>query len=163
MAKSSVKRKAKPTWPRVFKRFSREDQGVSVVEFAIAIPVALMMLFAVVEFGRAIFSQVVLLYAAEEATRWGIVNYDATPDQIQDYARTKISLASLQDSAVIVATNPEDPTTLVRTVNVSITAPFQLAIPFGNLAPITLGANSDGFEVPPPGDIATPVQPEDTT
>lgn len=130
------------------KRAVRDESGVSAMEFAIAVPIALLMLFAVVEFGRAVFTQGMMFYAAEEATRWGIVNPDATAAEIQEYANSKLGLQKLADHATIVAdpvANPDD----TITVSVVITFPYQLAIPFGNLAPITLSASSEGFLAPP--------------
>ena len=125
--------------------FARDRSGVTALEFALSAPIALFLLFAVIEFGRAIFTQGMMLFAAEEATRWAIVNYDATPAQIQAKAAEAMDLAGLKNNATIVATNPVDPLDQTKNITVTISYDFQIFMPFGKVDPIRLTADSEGF------------------
>ena len=125
--------------------FARDRSGVTVLEFALSAPFTLMMLLGIIEFGRAIFTYGMMLFAAEEATRWAIVNYDATPSQIEARAAAAIDLAILKENATIVATNPIDPASQTRNVSVTVTYDFQASLPFVNVGQIPLTAVSEGF------------------
>ncbi len=50
------------------------EAGVTAVEFALAASVFLTLLLGVIELGRFSFTQAMLFYAAEEGTRWAVVN-----------------------------------------------------------------------------------------
>jgi Flp pilus assembly protein TadG len=63
-------------------RQSRE-RGQSLVETAIVFPVLLLLLAAVVDFGRAFDAYIVLTNAAREGARWGAVNPQLTADEVK--------------------------------------------------------------------------------
>jgi len=54
------------------KRF-RSEAGASAVEFALLLPVLMMILFGIIEFGLALYQQAVLTNASREGARLGIV------------------------------------------------------------------------------------------
>jgi Flp pilus assembly protein TadG len=130
--------------------------GSTAVEFAVGLPIFLSMLFGVMEGGRALFTQAVLFYAAQEATRWAVVNprdvdggetladYEA---RIKTYAQSKIILISSNKTVAIPTTSPEDPIDNTRTITVTVNYQFDWMMPFVSAAtgPITLTANSSGF------------------
>jgi hypothetical protein len=64
------------------KRKPRE-RGQSLVETAIIFPLLLLLLAAVVDFGRAFDAYIVLTNAAREGARWGSVNPELTVDEVQ--------------------------------------------------------------------------------
>ena len=73
---------------RHFGRFRRDRRASMAVEFAFIGPVILGMLFGVIEFGRLAYTQSTLNFAAEETTRFAIVNGgNVTNDQLLTYAR----------------------------------------------------------------------------
>ena len=51
----------------------RSESGASAVEFALLLPVLMMVLFGIIEFGFALYQQAVLTNASREGTRLGIV------------------------------------------------------------------------------------------
>lgn len=53
-------------------RWKREE-GQALVEFALAIPVFLILLFGIVEFGLLLYNQQVITNASREGARYGIV------------------------------------------------------------------------------------------
>lgn len=56
------------------RRGSSRERGQSLVETAIVFPILLLLLAAVVDFGRAFDAYIVLTNAAREGARWGAVN-----------------------------------------------------------------------------------------
>ena len=53
------------------------DRGAAAVELALILPVLLLLIGGVVDFGRAFFAQVVITNAAQEGARAGVVQGDA--------------------------------------------------------------------------------------
>lgn len=51
----------------------RSESGASAVEFALLLPVLMMILFGVIEFGLALYRQAILTNASREGARLGIV------------------------------------------------------------------------------------------
>ena len=56
------------------KLFSKDKRGQSIVEFAVLLPIVLMVLFGITEFGRAIMVKNVLHTAAREGARLAAVS-----------------------------------------------------------------------------------------
>jgi Flp pilus assembly protein TadG len=57
---------------------TRQDRGASAVEFALVLPLLLLVIAGIVDFGRAFFTQVILTNAAREGAR-AAVFATATP------------------------------------------------------------------------------------
>ncbi len=98
--------------------------GAAMMEMAIVLPVLLLLVFGIIEYGRLYNNQVTLTHAAREAVRdWAIHQDDA---QARDTARQAISSTMLTGplGIDIDACNPGEATT------VSLTNPFTLNIPF---------------------------------
>lgn len=55
---------------------SRED-GQAIVEFALVLPVLLLLIFGIIDLGRAVWQENTLAYAAREGTRYAIVHGSA--------------------------------------------------------------------------------------
>jgi Flp pilus assembly pilin Flp len=53
--------------------FGRNAVGATAVEFALAAPILFLLMFAVIEFGRAWWAKNSLQYAVERATRYAVV------------------------------------------------------------------------------------------
>ena len=52
---------------------SRSESGASAVEFALLLPLLMMILFGIIEFGFALYRQAILTNASREGARLGIV------------------------------------------------------------------------------------------
>ena len=101
---------------------SRES-GAALVEFAIIAPLLLLLVFGIIEFGRAYNAQNSLTHAAREGAR----EYAITQDQDAGRATAKAAATSLDSSKITVtlsACTPGDP------ASVTLTYPFQLQIAF---------------------------------
>ncbi len=64
-------------------RQRRRERGQSLVETAIVFPILLLLLAAVVDFGRAFDAYIVLTNAAREGARWGAVNPELTVAEVK--------------------------------------------------------------------------------
>ncbi len=51
----------------------RSEQGTAIVEFAIVLPLLLVILFGIIEFGFLLYNQAMLTNAAREGARTGII------------------------------------------------------------------------------------------
>ena len=91
-------------------RNRNRERGASLVEFSIAATVFLMSLFAVLEFGRALWTHNALTDAARRGARYAVVNSQAQKDNVKN---------------VVVYGNPAGGTTPVvdnlSTTNVEVT------------------------------------------
>jgi Flp pilus assembly protein TadG len=68
-------------------------RGSVAVEFALIAPVLLACLLGTIEFGRAMWMRQTMQFAAEEATRWALVNRTATTSAIAATATARLGLA----------------------------------------------------------------------
>ncbi len=55
---------------------TRNQNGATAVEFAIILPVLILVLFGIIEFGLLLFNQQIITNASREGARAGIVNRD---------------------------------------------------------------------------------------
>ncbi len=82
----------------------RESPGQSLVEFALTLPVLLLILMAIFDMGRAVYTQNVLTHAVREGARYGTIRVAETPCHCQDIrTRTEDSVLGLVLQSVTVA------------------------------------------------------------
>jgi Flp pilus assembly protein TadG len=81
-------------------RARRRTRGQSLVEFALVIPLFILLLVAVFDLGRAVFAYNTLTNAAREGARMAIVNQD-TPTIVAE-AKASTAIVELNDPSVEV-------------------------------------------------------------
>ena len=109
-------------------RFRRDRRASMAVEFAFIGPVILGMLFGVIEFGRLAYTQSTLNFAAEETTRFAVVNGgNVTNDQLLAYARNQ--LLGLEDDLAVLCILSPVTTAQTSTVSITIDYDFDLLLP----------------------------------
>lgn len=93
------------SWPQARIRPDR-GRGQSLVEFALVVPLLLLLLLGIVQFGFIFNSYVTLTNAAREGAREGtIYAYDTTLSKAQnDAGRNNLILSSLKSSMNLLAT-----------------------------------------------------------
>jgi len=87
------------------KAFGSGNAGSAAIEFALVAPLLFLLLFAVIEFGRAWWAKSSLQYAAERAARYAVVcAAGACPSDsaIQTYAVNQVYEQSVASSAFSV-------------------------------------------------------------
>ena len=57
--------------------FKRRDSGVAAVEFALILPLLMMIVFGIINYGILLYDQAVITNAAREGARWGAINTSA--------------------------------------------------------------------------------------
>jgi Flp pilus assembly protein TadG len=65
----------------------RRHRGVSAVEFALVLPILIVVLFGVIDFGRAFWLRSKLQTAAEDAGRYAMTHTGLSNSQIETYLR----------------------------------------------------------------------------
>lgn len=107
------------------------ERGAAIVEMALILPLLVVLVFGIVEFGRAYNTQVTLTHSAREAVRVLAI----TQDPAEAQAAAIASAASLDPAQVSVATAacvPGQPT------QVTVSYPFSYDIPLINSNTVTL-------------------------
>jgi Flp pilus assembly protein TadG len=87
------------------KAFGRSNSGASAVEFALAAPFLFLLLFAIIEFGRAWWAKNSLQYAVERAARYGVVcaaGSCPSDTAVKTYAANQLYAQSVNSNAFSV-------------------------------------------------------------
>lgn len=104
----------------------RNQKGQALVEFAIILPVILLMVMGIVQFGMMLNSYLSITNAAREGARVGIIG--STNTEIRD-AITGTS-PSLQPEKMIISITPSESTrNSGDTLTVSINYDYELTVP----------------------------------
>jgi Flp pilus assembly protein TadG len=102
------------------KTIVRDDRGQSLVEFALTLPMLLVVMFMITEFGRALYQYNILVQATREAARTAVVNSNtgaptAGRERMDAFLDgTGMELNNLEREVVIVENFNESGTTVVR-------------------------------------------------
>ena len=92
---------------------STNRRGAAVVEFAVVAPLFVLLVFGMIEFGRAVMVQQVLVNASREGARQAVLD-GATLSGIEGHISSYLSSASIDNETVIYTVNGaevNDPTT----------------------------------------------------
>lgn len=120
----------------------RSDRGAAAVEFGLLLPLILLIVLGIIDFGGMLHAQVTLTQAAREGAR--VAALQQTPDEAEIDKRTKDAIVSpmLKDKdkvSVDPQTCPNDTDDAV----VKVSYPFEFITPIGSL----VGAfGGDGFD-----------------
>ena len=111
----------------------RSEGGAAIVEFAIILPLLLVLVFGIIEFGRAFNANISLTHAAREGAREYAITQDSSAG-ISAAIGAATSLNTGDMSFTVSSCNFGDPATI------RITYPFTFSIPFVPLGSINLSA-----------------------
>jgi len=109
------------------RRAGLSERGETLIEFALVLPILLVVTLAAVDFGRAFFVKNILAQSAREAVRYLVVN--AAADSVNAKARA-IQIASVAGVVVTaddISTPEADPVSKLQ--EVSVTADFNWLFP----------------------------------
>jgi hypothetical protein len=161
----------------VFRRKSGKDQsarGQGLVEFAILLPVLMLVVLGGIDFGRVMFSWIQITNASREAAAYAAFNPNDTggitlranqetnvQDQRGEGALTVTVTCARADNGTSVPCNSAFVSGLGSTITVTVQEPFTFFTPMINgLFPgFAIGASSTSFYMVPPngtGPILTP-------
>lgn len=139
------------------KKIRKSLRGASAMEFAFAAPIILILTFGFFEFARILFTQGILHYSAEQATRYAMVNFDVG-NLADDHIRTvKLGIESAaRDSFVLIDEGKisnfdisviVDPADQTKTVNVTIDYTYAMIMPLMSGTTFTMTGESKSFLV----------------
>ena len=137
-------------------RGTRAESGASAIEFALVAPILLAMIFGIMDSGRAVFTQAVIHFAAQEAARWAVVHPPASTSAtdialheaaIEQEVEDHLILISPNNVATVTAIAAPDPATNTRTISINVSYNFEWMLPYidQGFGPIVLTATSSGF------------------
>lgn len=129
---------------KLLKRLRRDTGGASAVEFALTFPVYIGTIMFFVEMCRLAYTQGVIIHAAEEATRYALVHYDATISDVEDEARKALLGLDPSYLTAILVTAPVDPADQTKLVTVQVRYRFTPILPYGKLMG---GTQADSFHL----------------
>jgi Flp pilus assembly protein TadG len=109
----------------------KRDEGAAAVEFALLLSVLVLLVFGIIEFGRAYNATVTLTHAAREGVRELAINRDP----VAAVTVTKDAADTLDPSRLLVNTSACEPGQPTR---VEASYPFDYNIPLFGSATVTL-------------------------
>jgi hypothetical protein len=108
---------------------SRHEGGVAAVEFAILLPVLVLLLFGFIQFGIAFNSKIQATNGAREGARLAVVGIDDWGD-VSGSGKTFWQVVQERAGGPISNCDLQLPTVIGDTVTVAFDYPIDLAIPF---------------------------------
>ena len=124
---------------RILIGFLRGDRGTAALEFGIVAPLLILLLVAVMEFGRMYWVRDSVQYAAEQTARWAMVNTAATDSQLQARALAQFDGVSGGTPAVSIG---RDTANGVNFLTVTVTYNFEFFVDFMGIGDLPLRGES---------------------
>jgi Flp pilus assembly protein TadG len=112
------------------KSLARCRKGQALVEFALVLPLLLLLILGIVEFGRAWNAKQILTDAAREGARLSVIGNSNITDtsQVNTRIRQIVALAGL-DSTTLTITYPDGfKTGIPNVTSVKLSLPFQFVV-----------------------------------
>jgi Flp pilus assembly protein TadG len=78
-------------------RQSSDERGAVLVEFALVLPLLLILVFGMLEFGKAFNYWIDTTHLANEAARWAVVNNNPGAGTLQEYIKSQANTIELRD------------------------------------------------------------------
>jgi len=107
------------------------DRGAAAVEFALLLPVLLLIVFGIIDFGRALNAQITLTQAAREGAR--LASFGQPVATVQSRTQTAATGLNLTTSEISVTTCPQNAGPTVDGT-VSISYPFKFITPISAIS-----------------------------
>jgi Flp pilus assembly protein TadG len=104
------------------------DRGAAVIEFALLLPLLLLLLFGIIDFGRALNAQITITQAAREGARLAALN------QPNVASRTQAAAVGLSGVSVTVVTSCPPGAGPGVNAQVQVSYPFTFVTPIGAFA-----------------------------
>ena len=119
---------------RLAGRPRKEEGGQSLVEFALVVPIFLLVLFAIVDFGMAFHAWITVTNSAREGARLGSVR--ATSGEIEQRVRDTTDTLDQADLSVAVTNAEGQPG---ESVGVDVSYSYSLMTPLADLLNLVSG------------------------
>lgn len=127
----------RPRQPGSRDRDRDRDRGAAAVEFALLLPVLLLVLFGLIDFGRALNAQITLTQAAREGARLAALGQPSV------VSRTQAAATGLSPVSVTVTGCPSG-SGLAADASVKVSYGFSFVTPLGAIASLFSGGSGVG-------------------
>jgi Flp pilus assembly protein TadG len=84
----------------------KSEQGVALVEFALVLPLLLLLLLGMLDFGRAFNYWIDGTHLANEGARWAVVNKNPGLGTLQEYIQQQADTPELRDGGTASVPTP---------------------------------------------------------
>jgi Flp pilus assembly protein TadG len=101
----------------------RNRRGAALVEFAVVSPVMFLMVFGMIEYGRMVMVQQVLVNSAREGARVGVLD-GSTLANVQTAVNNYLTAAFINGATIGVTPNPPSSAGFGQPVTVTVSVPF---------------------------------------
>ena len=110
--------------------FRRKDKGQSFLEFALALPILILLVMGIIQFGIIFYGQVTITSAAREGARMSSIgkSYDEIETKIADII--SIPFLNVDLDEIKFHPDPPDPRVFGEPVSVVIPASVNIIVPF---------------------------------
>jgi Flp pilus assembly protein TadG len=120
------------------RRILQGDRGVVAVEFALVLPILLLVVFGIIDFGRMLNAQITLTQAAREGARWAALGQSGVPARVTAAAPTM----NPAPTTTILSSCPAN-AAVGANAQVQASYTFNFVTPFGAIAGL-LGGSGGG-------------------
>ena len=122
--------------PRLIRaRRKNGEKGQALVEFTLLVPIFLLLLFAIIDFGMGFYSWITVTNAAREGARLGAVL--ATQQEIEDRVYQAASLPNEATKMTVVVTNAQGQPG--QSVTVTVNYDYDLITPLAGIVSFVSG------------------------
>ena len=84
------------------RRLAREERGVAIAELALVLPVVLLILLGILDFGKALNYWIDQTHLANEGARWAVVNRNpSSTGTLQAYIKNQADTTQLRNGATV--------------------------------------------------------------
>lgn len=90
----------------MLRRFWENEDGQSLVEFALVLPILLLLICAIIDFGWLYYNQITLNNAAREGARYAVIHYDPTTNWREETEDRMIGAMVGVRSATAIVSDP---------------------------------------------------------
>lgn len=94
------------TFPRPFRKVVSDERGTALVEFALVLPLLLVLLFGMLDFGKAFNYWIDGTHLSAEGARWAVVNKNPGSGTLQEYIQQQADTDELRNGGTASVGTP---------------------------------------------------------
>ena len=110
----------------------KSEKGQAALEFALVLPILLLLVCGIVDFGRILYTKNTLTSMSEQAARYASLDYTNTDAEIDTYVRTNAGVSDTSAGTLTVAVAPTPTRVSGNTVKITLTYKIYYITPFMN-------------------------------